>query len=134
MGVEVPLDPGVSTVLGQTCGSTPEEVSAPQNVSAGHRSHVTGGTKPPPLTYAGLVDLHVEGLDQVLKEGPDQPEVDPTDAPGAVHQDDDVGDGWGLTHEAHVGCRDGETQGQNLGHGENIWPSGGSQECLFVFF
>lgn len=51
------------------------------------------------LTDSGPVEVHVEGSDQVLQERPDQPEVDATDAPGSVHQDDDVRLGFTLTRE-----------------------------------
>lgn len=51
-------------------------------------------TPPAPHTDASLVSSHGEGLDQVLQERADQPEVDPPDAPGAVHQDHDVSYRW----------------------------------------
>lgn len=51
------------------------------------------------LTNPGLVELHRKGPDQVFQERPDQPEVDATDTPGAVHQNHDVGYGWRLTHK-----------------------------------
>lgn len=51
------------------------------------------------LTNSGLIKLHSEGSDQVLQEGPDKPEVDAADTPGAVHQNHNVGYGWSLTHE-----------------------------------
>ncbi len=52
------------------------------------------------LTNPGLVKLHTEGLDQVFQERPDQPEVDPADTPGTIHQNNNVGYGRSLTHKA----------------------------------
>lgn len=51
------------------------------------------------LTNPGPVKLHVERSDQAFQERPDQLEVDASDAPGAVHQDDDVRRGSRLTRE-----------------------------------
>lgn len=51
-------------------------------------------------TYPCLIDADVESIDQVFQEHADEPEVEPADAPGAVHQDHDVCDGLGAAHKA----------------------------------
>lgn len=55
------------------------------------------------LTHSGLVDADVKGSHQVLQEHSHQSEVEPADAPRAVHQDHDVGHGLGATHKL-IGC------------------------------
>lgn len=41
-------------------------------------------------TYPCLIDTNIKGIDQVFQEHANQPEVEPTDTPGSVHQNHDV--------------------------------------------
>lgn len=50
-------------------------------------------------TYPCLINANIEGIDQIFQEHADQPEVEPTDTPGPVHQDHDICDGFGVAHK-----------------------------------
>lgn len=105
----MPLDSGVSAVLSQTCTHSQVEVkshtAATSHSNKYHRAsfHVHFPEDQPvlknPLTNSGLVKVHIEGSDQALQERPDQPEVDASDTPGAIHQNNDVGYGLSLTQK-----------------------------------
>lgn len=56
-------------------------------------------------TYSCLINANVEGVDKVFQEHTDKPEVETTDAPGAVDQDHDVRNGLGAAHKL-ISCRD----------------------------
>lgn len=51
------------------------------------------------LTNSGPVKVHIKGFDQARQEHPDQLEVGASDAPGTVHQHNDICYSFSLTHE-----------------------------------
>lgn len=96
----MPLDPRVSAVLSQPYVHAWQKTKFKQKLPANVDVEVVSQKKllilQNILTNPRLVKPNREGPDQVFQEGPHQPEVDATDAPGAVHQDHDVGDRWSL--------------------------------------
>lgn len=62
------------------------------------RPSVQEGEKPGP-TYSCFINANIKGIDQVFQERTDQPEVQPANTPGAVHQDHDVGNGLSVAHK-----------------------------------
>lgn len=50
-------------------------------------------------TYSCLINANVKGIDKVFQEHADQPEVEPTNTPGAIHQDHNVCNGFSVAHK-----------------------------------
>lgn len=46
-----------------------------------------------------LIDANIKGINQIFQEHADQPEVEPTDTPGPVHQDHDVCNGLSVANK-----------------------------------
>lgn len=50
-------------------------------------------------TYPRLIDANIKCIDKVFQEHADQPEVEPTNTPGPVHQDHDICNGLSVAHK-----------------------------------